>query len=93
MISKYRRYEELKDNAKKKLLGKGILEELLTNAVIEISFMRKEDVPEHLWESVKDILDTCTKYEALKDEGRIRASINMMNHKELQALKNAITYL
>jgi hypothetical protein len=93
MIPTYRRFDELRAKAKKKLEGRGILEKQLTNAVIEISYMRENEVPEYAWDSVESILSRCRTHEPQGDEGRFRASINAMTYEQLDSLKRAIELL
>lgn len=93
MITNYRRFNELRLKAKEQLKGRGVLEDQLTNAVIEISYMRQNEVPEHLWEGVQSIIKACSSHEQKKQEGRFRASINEMTNIELKSLKRAIELL
>jgi hypothetical protein len=87
----YRRYKELRDNAQEFLKGKGSVYEQLTNAVIEISMMRKNEVPEYSsWDNIQEILKICRKHEPVSNEGVFRASINQLDSNKLKDLKNKI---
>ena len=58
MRKSYRRFNELRENAKEKLKGYGIIEDQLTNAVIEISMMNQSEIPEYKLLNVKSIISS-----------------------------------
>ncbi len=93
MEQNYFRFFELKRKAKKHLKGTRANIDQLANAVNEIGYMRKEEVPELLWDDVQSIIKSCTKHSAIGEEGRIMASIRKMSPRERLALEKAIMAL
>jgi hypothetical protein len=93
MVNRYRRFKELKENAKMCLAGRGNDVEQLTNAVHEIHWMRKDEVPDYSWKNVQSIIDKCTTHQQVAEEGVINASINNMNFDERNALRKTIEIL
>lgn len=93
MIPTYRRFNELRSKAKTKLEGRGILEQQLANAVIEISYMRENEIPEYAWDSVENTLSKCRTHEPKDDEGRFRASIDEMTYEQCNSLNRSIELL
>ena len=93
MIPTYRRFKELRTKAQENLEGNGILEQQLASAVIEISYMRQDEVPDYAWDNVENILSQCRTHEPIASEGRFRASINAMTYEQRNSLKRMIELL
>ncbi|MCR6637513.1 MAG: hypothetical protein NVV82_00530 [Sporocytophaga sp.] len=93
MINTYRRFNELKFKALEKFKSHRSIEDQLMYAVIEISMMNENDVPEHKWEQVQAIINKCRTHKPIGQEGIFRASIDSMTYEGKKTLKEALISL
>lgn len=91
-MNSYRRFSELKNRAKNHLKS-GSNDENLRNAMIEIGYLRKDEVPNWFWSEIESIQQAGRKHKAIRDEGTIMASISKMSFQEKTQLKEKILRL
>ena len=90
MKRSYRRFKEIRNNAKQELKNYRSFEESVANAVCEINDLFESEIPKYKREYIKSIISSCLTHKALGDEGDVRVSINNMSDEQKNNLKKRI---
>ncbi len=93
MINNYHRFFQQKNKALEKFKLSRPLEEQLASAVNEIEYLHENEVPQHKWNQVLDILNRCRTHKGSEEVGNTRASIEKMTNDEKKRLKDTIINL